>query len=64
MLCLRVLVIAVRVGDVCSVVGTLFQDVPSKLLCPAMCHFMSMYRGADKSLGRPGRKQANVSVRA
>jgi len=23
----------------------------------------SLYRGADKSLARPGRKQANVSVR-
>jgi len=26
------------------------------LVCP-------LYRGADKSLGQPGRKQANVSVR-
>ena len=24
---------------------------------------LTIYRGADKSLGRPGRKQANVSVR-
>ena len=26
-------------------------------------HLFSWYRGADKSLARPGRKQANVSVR-
>jgi len=26
-------------------------------------HFLVQYRGADKSLARPGRKQANVSVR-
>jgi hypothetical protein len=25
--------------------------------------YPSLYRGADKSLARPGRKQANVSVR-
>ena len=33
-----------------------------------LCHFVHQksemdYRGADKSLARPGRKQANVSVR-
>ena len=57
------MVIAVRVGDVYTVVGTLFQDVPSQLLCPAMCRFMTIYRGADKSLARPGRKQARKHVR-
>ena len=25
--------------------------------------FSTLYRGADKSLARPGRKQANVSVK-
>jgi len=25
--------------------------------------YLTLYRGADKSLARPGRKQANVSVR-
>jgi len=30
-------------------------------LCSMGCSIL--YRGADKSLARPGRKQANVSVR-
>jgi len=34
--------------------------IPRKLLCKREG---STYRGADKSLAQPGRKQANVSVR-
>ena len=30
---------------------------------PSGYSYVRMYRGADKSLARPGRKQANVSVR-
>jgi len=33
-----------------------------KLFSEALTGQRSMYRGADKSLARPGRKQANVSV--
>jgi hypothetical protein len=28
---------------------------------PAMCHRTVLYRGADKSLARPGRKQATAT---
>jgi len=30
---------------------------------PILVRVLFFYRGADKSLARPGRKQANVSVR-
>jgi len=30
---------------------------------PICLHKISIYKGADKSLAQPGRKQANVSVR-
>jgi len=37
-------------------VGVFYASVASLISC-------ELYRGADKSLARPGRKEANVSVR-
>ena len=35
----------------------------TSIIPPILHNHLSIYRGADKSLARPGRKQANVSVR-
>jgi len=45
-----------------NIVRSAFSN-PVLVLVPIRLQFSIVYRGADKSLARPGMKQANVSVR-
>jgi len=55
----------------CATDNWLFDDIPedlrgklhSKIITSILTVFKPFYRGADKSLAQPGRKQANISVR-
>jgi len=46
-----------------ALLSTALKHVTSFILSYYLDQQMLKYRGADKSLARPGRKQSNVSVR-
>jgi len=46
-----------------SLQSEIYKSTSNRIILCLQHHPKCMYRGADKSLDRPGRKQANVSVR-